>query len=44
MFGDLKKMGADVTEKTEFQIMEEMGYTKVWDCGSTKYLLNCEII
>jgi len=36
----LKKMGADVETKTEYQIMQEMGYTRVWDCGSTKYILN----
>jgi hypothetical protein len=35
----LKKMGADTKNKTERQIMEEMGYTRVWDCGSTKYIL-----
>lgn len=35
----LKKMGADTKNKTERQIMEEMGYTRVWDCGSTKYVL-----
>jgi len=34
----LKDMGADIT-KTESQIMEEFGYTKIWDCGSTKYIL-----
>lgn len=36
----LKKMGADTSSKTEYQIMQEMGYTRVWDCGSTKYILN----
>jgi len=35
----LKKLGADTENKTERQIMEEMGYTRVWDCGSTKYVL-----
>ena len=35
----LKKMGADVQNQTEFQIMEGMGYTKIWDCGSSKYEL-----
>lgn len=33
-------MGADVENQTEFQIMETLGYTKVWDCGTTKYILN----
>jgi hypothetical protein len=36
----LKNMGADVKNQTEFQIMETLGYTKVWDCGTTKYILN----
>jgi len=36
----LGKMGCDVKNKTEFKIMEEMGYTRVWDCGSSKYELN----
>jgi hypothetical protein len=36
----LKNMGADVENKTEFQIMETLGYTKVWDCGTTKYILD----
>ena len=35
----LKNMGADTKNKTEFQIMEEMKYTKIWDCGTTKYTL-----
>lgn len=36
----LKKMGADVLNKTEFQIMNELGYTRIWDCGTTKYVLD----
>jgi len=35
----LKKMGCDVN-KTEFEIMEELGYTKIWDCGTTKFVKN----
>lgn len=35
----LKEMGADIS-KTEFKIMEGLGYTKIWDCGTTKYTLN----
>ena len=35
----LKKIGADVENKTERKIMEELGYTRIWDCGSTKYTL-----
>ena len=34
--GILTKMGADIS-KTEKDIMDEMGYTRIWDCGSTKY-------
>ena len=36
---NLKKLGADIS-KTEFKIMEELGYTKIWDCGTTKYILD----
>lgn len=35
--GKLEKRGIDVKNKTEFQIMDEMGYDKIWDCGSTRY-------
>lgn len=28
------------SNKTEFQIMEELGYGRIWDCGSLKYVLN----
>jgi hypothetical protein len=35
----LKKLGADTENKTEYEIMKSMGYTKVWDCGTTKYTL-----
>lgn len=34
---NLKKLGADIS-KTEFKIMDELGYTKIWDCGTTKYI------
>jgi len=33
----LKNMGCDVKNYTEKEIMEGLGYTRVWDCGSTKY-------
>ena len=36
--GILKKMGADIN-KTEKEIMESLGYTRIWDCGTTKYIL-----
>lgn len=35
---NLKKMGADTDNKTEFKIMDELGYTRIWDCGTTKYI------
>lgn len=35
----LKQMGADVVNNTEFEIMEKLGYSRIWDCGSTKYTL-----
>jgi hypothetical protein len=35
----LKKIGADTENKTESKIMKEMGYTRIWDCGTTKYEL-----
>lgn len=34
----LKQMGADIS-KTEHEIMKGLGYTRVWDCGSTKFTL-----
>ena len=36
----LKKMGADTENKTEKEIMNELGYTRVWDCGTTRYELD----
>jgi len=35
--GILKKMGCDVENKTEKEIMNELGYTRIWDCGTTRY-------
>ena len=34
--GILKKMGADIS-MTEKDIMDGLGYARIWDCGSTKY-------
>ena len=34
--GALKKLGANMS-KTEKEIMGELGYSRIWDCGSTKY-------
>lgn len=33
----LKTLGLDINNKTEFELMKEIGYTKVWDCGVTRY-------
>lgn len=35
----LKRMGADVINKKEKEIMEDFGYTRVWDCGVTRFEL-----
>lgn len=35
----LKKLGININGKTEKQIMEELKYTRIWDCGVTKYIL-----
>jgi len=37
---NLKKKGIDITNKTEKQIMDDLGYTRIWDCGTTRYELN----
>lgn len=33
----LKQMGIDITNKTEDEIMKSLNYTKVWDCGVSKF-------
>lgn len=35
---ELKKQGYDIT-KTEKQIMNELGYFPIWDCGTTRFEL-----
>lgn len=35
----LVKSGADIN-KTEWKIMQEMGYDRIWDCGHFKYEMN----
>jgi hypothetical protein len=30
-------------EKTEWQIMKDLGYDRIWDCGHTKFSMNCKI-
>ncbi len=34
----LLKMGAD-SNKTEWEIMQELGYDRIWDCGTIRYEL-----
>lgn len=34
---NLGKMGYDITNKTEREIMEQAGYYKVWDCGTIRF-------
>lgn len=36
--GVLAKMGCDIS-KTEFEIMDSLGYTRIWDCGTLRYEL-----
>lgn len=35
----VKKYGLD-PKKTEFDLMKELGYDKIWDCGNIRYELN----
>lgn len=35
----LLKLGAD-PNKTEWEIMQELGYDRIWDCGTIRYELN----
>jgi hypothetical protein len=37
--GQLVKNGADPS-KTEWEIMKELGYDRIWDCGHQKYIMN----
>lgn len=34
-----KKFGVDVSEKTENQLMQELGFDRIWDCGKKKWIL-----
>ena len=38
---ELVKQGFD-ENKTEKQIMEERGYSRIYDCGTIKFIKNCE--
>jgi hypothetical protein len=35
--GVLKKMGMDTDNHTEVELMRNMGYHRVWDCGVTRF-------
>ena len=35
----LVKQGNDIN-KTEFEIMRDLGYDRIWDCGTLKFELN----
>lgn len=37
----LVKAGFD-SSKTEFQIMDERGFLRIWDCGSRTWILDCK--
>ena len=37
----LVKQGYD-SSKTEFQIMNDLGYLRIWDCGTRTWVLNLE--
>ena len=42
--GALKKMGLDTENHTEVELMRNMGYHRVWDCGVTRYEIFCSPI
>ncbi len=33
-----KRFDIDMTDKTEWQAMQELGYDRIWDCGKIKWL------
>lgn len=35
----LREMGFDTANRTEKDIMSELGFSKIWDCGVTKYIM-----
>jgi hypothetical protein len=37
------KINPDNLDKTEWQIMQELGYDRIWDCGKIKYRLDTKI-
>jgi hypothetical protein len=41
---NLKLKGIDIKNKTEKDIMNELGYCRVWDCGVTRFGLNINSI
>lgn len=32
------RFGVDITGKTEWQLMQELGYDRIWDCGKIKWI------
>lgn len=38
----LKELGFDIENRTEKDIMEELKYYKVWDCGTSRYEISFE--
>lgn len=35
--GRLKQMGMDTANHTEYQLMQQLGYHRIWDCGVTRF-------
>ena len=35
--GRLKQMGMDTENHTEYQLMQQIGYHRIWDCGVTRF-------
>ena len=33
-----EKFNVDISNKTEWQLMQDNGYDRVWDCGKIKWI------
>lgn len=33
-----KKFGVDITGKTEWELMQQLGYDRIWDSGKIKWV------